>query len=708
MGRRSRAVGILSDRARKHLFPDALFTRRNGGSSVTCIGHLPIDRIPMTAYSGCRTYVGSGIDHALRRIYRGPDRSHQPDLQACVPDKHEKHLALLNALKEVQEYRRERDDALLAIEQLQQQLADSQALSRVGTWRRTVGTNDMHWSDQTYRIHGLQPGSPLDREKAVGLVHENDRGRVRAVFDEAIRLGQSFRIIYRINRPDGQVRILHADNMVLVDESGGKSVIYGAVHDITEAPLPASPMAVEMEAIPNNSLVFDHAGIIMRHSGTFTPRVRNLESGTSVFRLFKADESHERLGELLDLLESDGHPRQIALSFDGDEQEENCLFEIRTWVPYGDKLGFVMTALDGERQHQSASPELSVLEDPLPLSGAWERNMETNDILWSRAMYDIVERDVAEPPLTRAAFADLVHEDDLAEFRTLSETLDRTKLPIDHQFRIRVPSGVTKTVRIHAEYLNRTHANSHIMGTLTDVSHTTDLQQAIRAADLKEQRLRRALDVHRQELLMASLRLQTAQEKERLRIATELHDEAGGLLTAISLTLNELRTTAPEDTMERISGLVDQLADQIRSTSRELRPSVLEKFGLMDGLEQMAQDMATLGGWQLELDLPTADDILESETSDALFGIAREALLNTLKHADAGHLRLRLLRRTDGILLEVVDDGIGLPENMQPNVSTGLGLATMRDRAQALGGFLQLDRSASGGTRVTAFLPATP
>ena len=626
-----------------------------------------------------------------------------------LPDINDKHLALLHALKDLDRYKRERDDALDAVDQLQRQLADSQALSRVGTWRRTIGTDDLFWSDQTYQIHGLSPSTELTRELVIGLVHENDRERVRVEFDAAIQERRSFRIIYRIRRPDGEVRILHADNMVSEDGPEGIAMVYGAVHDITETPLPTTaPLGIEKK-IPDDSLIIDPAGIIMRHSGSFTSWVKHLEAGSSVFRLFAAETSHEILAQAMDRMEADMKPRIVSLAMDPDESKGTRRFELRPWTPFGEWWGFVMVEAESDLQAASWSSRDDdiLVQEPL-VSGAWERNMMNDTIIWSRAMYEILECNPADPPLSRAEFGNLVHEDDVTEFARMSRQLDDTKLPITHEFRVSLPSGTQKKLRVHAEYLNRTDTNSHIMGTLTDISKTTDLQQAARISDLKERQLRKELGASRQELKLASLRLQTAQEKERLRIATELHDEAGGLLTALNFTLNELKGHGPDHVHEKASHLLDELTEQIRDTTRKLRPSVLDRFGLVEGLKQLAEDMAPLGGWSLELDLPPADSYMEDELTDAIYGTAREALLNALKHSQASVVRVLLDLHPNQCVLVVEDNGVGFPENMQSDVSSGLGLATMKDRVLSLGGSMKIDRLKSGGTRVTAIFHVHP
>ncbi len=618
----------------------------------------------------------------------------------------DKHLALVNALEELKRCRTERDDALEAVDELQRQLADSQALTRVGTWRRTVETDHLYWSDQTYRIHGLKPGEPLDREKVINLIHENDRDRVREEFDAAIQDRRSFRLIYRIRRPDGKVRVLQADNMISSDAPGGEDVVHGAIHDITESPLPETPAAHSDSRLPRNSVLVDQEGIIVRHSGSFNKVLVHLEAGSSIFQLFESGESHDRLADALDAIEKDMAPRVVRLVPDALGHHEHRTYDILPWPPVGKLWGFILTD-----RGQDDAEDSTVVRSFAPGSimrqtvGAWERDMTTGAILWTRGMYDIVERDPSLEPLSREAFRSLILDEDLQEFDRLSTEFDRTKLPIVVAGRIRVPSGRVKTITIQAEYSTRTGTHSHIIGTLTDVSGTDDLRESIRRAELKEQRMRYALSNSRHQLMAASLRLQQAQESERMLIAQELHDEAGGLLTALNLTLNQLGDPADDEIKTKARDLLDQLTEQIRSTSRKLRPSVLDSFGLVPGLKQLAEDMATLGDWKLDLDLQPDEADIPEGVSNVLYGIAREAMLNALKHAEAARLSIRLTARGDGFELTVEDDGIGLGRDTSGDAS-GMGLKTMRDRAESHGGWLRVTASEGEGARITAFVPA--
>lgn len=627
-----------------------------------------------------------------------------------MPRNHDKQLALLDALEELKRCRQERDDALATVEHLQQQLADSQALSRIGTWRRVLDTDDLFWSDQAYKIHGLDKKTPLTRETVVSLVHENDRERVQKEFDAAIAERRSFRVIYRIRRPDGSVRVLHVDNMVTPDSSKGSGIIYGAIHDITEAPLPGNPLQKRDPELPADSLIIDPAGIIVRASGRFAGRVRRLEAGSSVFQLFAEGHSHDDLAHAMDAVEAEPHTRVVELTRFRRESEGRQPFELRPWSPFGDWWGFVLSepTESGAVSSEDGQSDYFASSDSPHVTGAWERDLDTGTVLWSGALYRIMEHDPAAPPLSREQFLSLILPEDRDRVRMAADVFDETKIPMDCTFRIRTPSGKLKTIRTQAEYFDRTHAESHVMGTVTDMSDTSDLERAVRRADMREQQLRSALSDSRQQLLTASLRLQTAQEQERFRIATELHDEAGGLLTALNLTLIQLDSGTQSEPLERARQLLDQLTEQIRHSTRKLRPAVLDRFGLTDAIRQLANDMASLASWNLELDLPTADLHLEDDLTDVLYGTAREALLNAAKHADADTVSLLLRNPSDGYFLEIEDDGVGMRNTRERTSPTGLGLTAMRDRVESFGGTIKVTSGQDGGTKVAVFIPCSP
>ncbi|RMF27018.1 MAG: sensor histidine kinase, partial [Chloroflexi bacterium] len=208
-------------------------------------------------------------------------------------------------------------------------------------------------------------------------------------------------------------------------------------------------------------------------------------------------------------------------------------------------------------------------------------------------------------------------------------------------------------------------------------------------------------------------RLMTLQEEERRRLAQEIHDELGQLLTGLSLHLKLCRDALPNDFqaahayLDRANALIRQTLDQAHALVMALRPIVLDDYGLVPALkEELQQRLAPLG---IETDLQIEGDLdpLPDEVATAVFRIVQEAITNIIRHAQARHVRLWLRRTVDELSLVVEDDGVGLPAGGLPHRGDhkALGILGMQERARALGGRLNVTSRHPHGTQVALWLP---
>jgi signal transduction histidine kinase len=215
------------------------------------------------------------------------------------------------------------------------------------------------------------------------------------------------------------------------------------------------------------------------------------------------------------------------------------------------------------------------------------------------------------------------------------------------------------------------------------------------------------------ELRHLSARLLTAQETERRRISTELHDELGHSLILMKfrsgLIAKELRDdqSAAREECRTLSGSIDQTIEDVRRLSRDLRPSILEELGLSATLRWLANNCRR-DGHDVAATIGEVDHLVSSEAQVVLYRIIQQALTNASKHSAARHVALSVERRGDRLSLVVEDDGEGFDVNeavMRSPSERGLGLATMQERAWMLGGSLSVWSEKGKGTRITLGVP---
>jgi len=207
----------------------------------------------------------------------------------------------------------------------------------------------------------------------------------------------------------------------------------------------------------------------------------------------------------------------------------------------------------------------------------------------------------------------------------------------------------------------------------------------------------------REELQAVAQRLLTVQEDERRTLSRELHDDIGQSITAIRLGATALLDEDParREIIDEIVAIADQTVVKLRNLSLLLRPPQLDSLGLESALrgqiallERNARTKITLQVSPLPQRPPLALEL-------ACFRIAQEALTNAMRYADARTIEVAIDVRDQSLQLQVSDDGRGF----DPRQARGLGLLTMRERAQQLGGTLAIDTGPGEGTRVHAILP---
>jgi signal transduction histidine kinase len=204
---------------------------------------------------------------------------------------------------------------------------------------------------------------------------------------------------------------------------------------------------------------------------------------------------------------------------------------------------------------------------------------------------------------------------------------------------------------------------------------------------------RRTLAQRTAQLEQLSGLLLRAQEEERRRIARELHDEAGQMLTALKI---ELDLEGRRDASARVAVVLNQ----IRNVSELLRPRALDDLGLVPALRALIEDFAKRTQIQVAIE---ADDTQgwPPEAALTLYRVAQEALTNVARHSGAQHAWVRLSRSHGTCRLVVEDDGSGLQAGLTPH----MGVLGMRERVAAAGGSLQLLAAGRGGLRVEATVP---
>ena len=218
---------------------------------------------------------------------------------------------------------------------------------------------------------------------------------------------------------------------------------------------------------------------------------------------------------------------------------------------------------------------------------------------------------------------------------------------------------------------------------------------------------------HQQQLRSLASELSLAEERERRRIATYLHDHIGHSLAMCKIKLGALRESLPplhhDGYLDEINGIIEQAIQCTRSLTAELSPPVLYEMGLVAAVEWLAESVSEQHRIQITVKNTRQIKKLNDNLQILLFQAARELLTNIAKHSQAQKVEIYIWRyKENNIKIEVKDDGVGFDTSHLLSNTTkngGFGLFNIRERLNHLGGHCDIQSQPGCGTRVTLITP---
>lgn len=209
--------------------------------------------------------------------------------------------------------------------------------------------------------------------------------------------------------------------------------------------------------------------------------------------------------------------------------------------------------------------------------------------------------------------------------------------------------------------------------------------------------------------LMAARSVLVGQEKERERIAQELHDGIGVLLSTASIHFSSAEAKADaktSDMLKKANKLLKDAGKEVRQISHNMMPGVLSKFGLKEAIEDIFEDIEEAGDIDINLQLTCGGVRLAENMEIMLFRVIQEMLNNTLKHAKASKISLLISKDDNELFVDYTDNGIGFDESKLPQEKS-LGLSGIRSRIDYLGGTIELSSAPDKGTKYAIMIPVS-
>ncbi len=299
--------------------------------------------------------------------------------------------------------------------------------------------------------------------------------------------------------------------------------------------------------------------------------------------------------------------------------------------------------------------------------------------------------------LTSMPFTQFIHPDDRDRvFNNYLRRLRGEKLPDKYSFRLVDKKGNVKWVEISA-VLFSWEGRPATLNFLTDITERKEAEDKLKLSYAQISRL--------------SMRLAELQEAEKQKLAQELHDRVGQDLTALGINLNIMRSQllekADESFLSRLDDsivLLQQTAEHMRDVMSELRPSVLDDYGLLSVIKWYGERFSKRTGIDLNIEAENMSEKLSRTKELTLFRITQEALTNIAKHAHAKKITIQMKEKNGFLVFIISDDGKGFDLKMKKE-KKGWGLFTMQERARSIGGTFSIESEINRGTKVIIEVP---
>ncbi len=569
-------------------------------------------------------------------------------------------------------------------------------------------------------------GFPIEEWMREGFweerLHPDDREWVLITRSEAVEKGTSFECEYRMLRADGRT-VWVRDMLSVIPSAESGSILGGFMLDVTyrrytEESLRESRYFIEQIASASPVILFLYDvverrclylnGLVEKILG-YT--IWNLVEMKPLFTMALAhpDEAAahaEHFENLAKAVEGQVVEREFRLRGTGGNwvwlHSRETVFKV---APGGPPLQIVAVATD-ITAHRIALNKLASNE------AFFRKLAETTGMIpfevdLQTAQFTYVgpqaESLFGYPPSHWSApgfWQSILHPDDEDAAAHSILNADRSNPEVHAEFRLRKMDGQFVWVRQVARYSSMEEEGGRARGFLFDITQ---------AKLIEEERER-----SRRQLRELGLRNQSAREEERISVAREIHDELGQALTLFRIELTWLENRMAKVLSERgaepvvrkigqMKRMLDGTLQTVRRITTNLRPPVLDELGLRAAIEWQAEGFSRRVGIRCEVDAEAIECACK-DTATALFRIFQEILTNVARHAQASRVRVRLNKEADCFVLVVSDNGRGFAPatGAKPN---SFGLLGMGERAESLGGRVDISSGLAQGTTVTVRLP---
>jgi PAS domain S-box-containing protein len=604
----------------------------------------------------------------------------------------------------------------LTEEALRQQEAlrmHAEQVTGTGCWEYSVDTHQRVWSNQLFRIYGLDPKLGVPSEETLfGMIHPDDRERIRGIIQSAVEHCSPFESEGRYNLPDGRQRIIFTRGIALPDETRKTARLLVVVQDVTEirrgeaqARQRESLLAQSEQLARLGSWEFDVAtqsfiwSAQMYHMLGLTPDDQPVPL-TRACALFHPEDRARVTQEVADLI-------QYIRSFENEVRfvlpdGQTRVFHSRA-VPIANDAGDVariagmsqdVTDQKLAENRLRKSESLLAQAEEIAKLGSWEMDTIHSTVTCSAEFYRMLGLQPVVGPVPIDEVWSMVQLEDLDAAKHALQSAVASNTPLEHFSRYITPDGRVRA--LHTRAIPLADASGQVT---RFVGFNHDITEQKRVED---------------DLRRLSRQLLTLRSEEHRRLARELHETASQTLTALKMTLKQIEDALPHqdqrtrELAKSCRALTSDAMREVRTISSILHPPLMDEAGLTVGLGSYVRLFAERSGVAVHFAIPENLQRLSKEVELTLFCIAQESLANVHRHSKARTVHISVDREPSHVSLTVRDDGIGMAPPLhcdRRNSLLGIGIAGMRERVNQLQGEFRIHSSPGEGTTIHVILP---
>jgi PAS domain S-box-containing protein len=589
-------------------------------------------------------------------------------------------------------------------------LRQAQQIAKLGFWDWNITTDELYWSDETFKMFGLEPQKLTPTyEMFMKIIHPDDMQYVQEYINASMRDDAPYNISFRYIRPSGEIGYLHSQGEVTRDNRGKPVQFMGIQVDITEQKL--ANMKLKAHAV-----IFDNLaeGIYLVGRDDFIIKWAN-----PLFETMFGYEPGEMIGKPVDIVNA---PTEMT-----PEETRNSIVQM---IEEAGQWHGEVRNIRKDGTHFWCHANVSLLDHP-----EYGRVFVT-------VHRDITERKRAEEELrAQAIIFDnlaegiyLIGLDDLIikwtnpvfERMFGYEPGEMIGKPVDI---VNAPTEMTpeetsnsigrileETGEWHGEVQNirkdGTHFWCHANVSLLDHPEYGRVFVSVHSDITEHKRTEKEIMSYKDKLAALAWKLSSTEERERRDIAGDLHDHIGQNLAMVKILLGKLKGSIPAGArpdLDRLEDILRQVIQDTRTLTFEISPPVLYDLGLVDALEWLAENEFKKHGIFVEIQSGGMRTHLNNNVRMVLYKAIRELLNNIMKHSGVLKARVLIDENEDGINIMVEDKGRGIDTagiKADAVDSLKFGLFSIRERIAHIGGEFIIDSTPGYGTRVTLTVPA--